>query len=377
MIIQFLNAKNIMMRAGCLSRLQIKMLISRHIADQIHPIQKNTRDCAITVKIVKRAGIRQQRAACGIARNTDSRPGVLPDITLKGGIAVNDGEILKIIDKYQGTQGALLAILEEIQSRNGYLPESALRMVADKTNYSLVDVYGIVTFYHSFKLKPNGKNVITVCHGTACHVRGAKKVSDEFERRLDIRSGDTTEDGEFTLETVNCLGACALGPIVVANGNYLSNVAPSEVVRVIKKTAGGTDMKDAGGNGNYFPLDVACPHCHGSLLDPGNLIDGHASIKLATTFDGKRGWLRLSSLYGSYTSSSENAVPNDTVVTFLCPLCHKELPTHSTCIDCEAPVKSMDVRNNSAIQFCSRKGCKFHMLEINKSVIDLELDHVH
>src|SRR5690606_22695369 len=104
------------------------------------------------------------------------------------------------------------------------LPEQALREVADATGRPLVDVYGVATFYRAFSLKPRGKHVCTVCLGTACHVRGAPAVVSAFEKRLAVKAGETTSDEEFTLETVACLGACALGPIVVADGHYFSNV---------------------------------------------------------------------------------------------------------------------------------------------------------
>ncbi|MFB3788141.1 MAG: NAD(P)H-dependent oxidoreductase subunit E [bacterium] len=139
-----------------------------------------------------------------------------------------------IVDKHGDARGALIAILEEIQATYGYLPAFALHAVAERKQIALVDVYGVATFYRSFSLQPRGKCLISVCLGTACHVREAPRVAEEFERQLGVRVGGTTSDGEFTLETVNCLGACALGPIVAANGRFFSNVTPLKVKTILK-----------------------------------------------------------------------------------------------------------------------------------------------
>jgi len=142
-------------------------------------------------------------------------------------------EIQAIVRKHRSELGGLLAILEEIQSQCGYLPENALRAVAAELGRPLIDVYSVATFYRAFSLKPRGKQVISVCLGTACHVRGGEEVARAFERALGIRAGETTPDGEFTLETVNCLGACALGPIVTVNGQIFSKVRPAQVPEII------------------------------------------------------------------------------------------------------------------------------------------------
>ena len=145
-------------------------------------------------------------------------------------------EVLGILDKHEGDRGGLISILEEIQAKYSYLPAEALKAVADGTGQSLVDIYAVATFYRSFSLKPRGKHVCTVCH-----VRGAPTVAQEFERQLGIGAGETTADKEFTLETVNCLGACAAGPIVVVDGHYFSNVRSRRVRPVIEKTRVGLD----------------------------------------------------------------------------------------------------------------------------------------
>lgn len=145
-------------------------------------------------------------------------------------------EILSIVDKHEDDRGGLISVLEDIQAKYSYLPPEALKLVADATGRSLVDVYGVATFYKSFSLKPRGKHLCLVCKGTACHVRGAPRVEEEFTRQLKIRAGETTPDKEFTLETVNCLGACALGPVVVVDGHYFSNVRSTRVKPIIEKT---------------------------------------------------------------------------------------------------------------------------------------------
>ncbi|HUW62507.1 MAG TPA: NAD(P)H-dependent oxidoreductase subunit E [Candidatus Bathyarchaeia archaeon] len=149
---------------------------------------------------------------------------------------VNGEEILEIVRKHEGNLGGLIALLTEIQEVYGYLPEKTLRIVATATGTSLVDVYGAATFYRAFSLRPRGKHHVCTCQGTACHVRGAQAVATEFERQLGIPAGETTPDGNFTLETVNCLGACALGPIVVTDGDCHTKVRPAAVKGILKKS---------------------------------------------------------------------------------------------------------------------------------------------
>lgn len=144
----------------------------------------------------------------------------------------------KILKKYSGRRDGLIAILQDIQHEYGYLPEPALRMVADKTGRPLIDVFGVASFYSSFSLKPRGKHVVSVCLGTACHVRGGEQVAEEFGRRLGVKSGETSKDGQFTLEAVNCLGCCAIGPVVVIDGQYFGQVSVRDVPSLIKAHRG-------------------------------------------------------------------------------------------------------------------------------------------
>jgi NADH-quinone oxidoreductase subunit E len=282
-----------------------------------------------------------------------------------GRINMRTDNISEIVSNHEDDLGGLISILEDIQSRYGYLPQDALKIVAEKTGYSLVDIYGIATFYRFFSLKPRGEHHISVCLGTACHVRQGPKIAEEFERQLGIKAGETTPDKKFTLETVNCLGACALGPIVVVDGHYFSQVGISRVKKILESAKEGLDKLGGKENGQAFPLEVSCPRCNHSLMDPKHKIDDHPSIRVTVSFGSKHGWLRLSSLYGSYATKSEYKILKDKVVNFLCPHCHVELNGVSDCVECNAPMVPMIVRGGGMVQICSRRGCRNHMLDLN------------
>lgn len=270
-----------------------------------------------------------------------------------------------IIKKNKGSRSGLISILEDVQSKYGYLPADALKKVSNLTGRSLVDIYGVATFYKSFSLKPRGKHLVIVCLGTACHVRNAPIIAQEFEKQLEIKAGDTTPDKEFTLETVNCLGACALGPIVVVDGHYFSNVSTAKVKHILQQARAGLDKAEIKTDKRIFPVEVRCPRCNHSLMDPDHLIDGHPSIRVTASFGRQHGWLRLSSLYGSYTTACEYNIPLDTVVNFFCPHCHAEIVSASNCHDCNAPMVPMLVKGGAMVQICSRYGCRSHMLDLN------------
>lgn len=162
--------------------------------------------------------------------------------------AVEEAEVLAIVGRHNADCGGLMAILEEVQESYGYLPEEALRIVAHATQRSLVDVYGVATFYHSFSLEPRGRHYVCACLGTACHVRAAAMIVEELERQLGVKAGQTTPDGEFTLETANCLGACALGPIVVVDGTYHSKVdvaAVKDILDEVRTVSAHVDLSSA------------------------------------------------------------------------------------------------------------------------------------
>ncbi len=133
-----------------------------------------------------------------------------------------------------------VGMLQEIQTKHSYLPKKDLVSLTKKLDVPLSQVYSLATFYKAFSLRPRGKFLISVCMGTACHVRGAEKILDEIQRALKIKPGQTSEDSQFTLETVNCLGACALGPLMVVNGEYYGSMSAKKVGTVLKKY---TDQK--------------------------------------------------------------------------------------------------------------------------------------
>ncbi|UCE25523.1 MAG: NAD(P)H-dependent oxidoreductase subunit E [Candidatus Zixiibacteriota bacterium] len=266
--------------------------------------------------------------------------------------------------------GELISTLEEIQAKYSYLPEEVLREVARKTGRSLVDIYGVATFYRAFSLEPRGKHLISVCLGTACHVRGGAAIAQEIQQQLGIKAGETTEDKEFTLETVNCLGACALGPVIVVDGHYFPGVKTSMVSDIIERARTGLDKIEIETDQRVFPLEVSCARCNHSLMDPRHVIDGHPPVRVTVSFGTKHGWLMLSSLYGSQEVSSEYEIPPDTIVHMFCPHCHAELIGGARCGECDAPMVPMIVRGGGVVQICSRRGCKGHMLDLGGVTLD-------
>ncbi len=150
-------------------------------------------------------------------------------------LVVDKVKIRSCIDKHEGRKDSLIAILQDIQSEYNYLPQDALRSVAADLKVPLSDVVAVATFYRAFSLTPRGRHTCTVCLGTACHVRGGPKILEEFERRLDIKSGQTTPDAEWSLETVACLGCCAIGPVVVVDGDYNAHTNIRHVPNILKK----------------------------------------------------------------------------------------------------------------------------------------------
>ncbi|MGA2533296.1 MAG: NAD(P)H-dependent oxidoreductase subunit E [Candidatus Aminicenantales bacterium] len=148
---------------------------------------------------------------------------------------VEKKKIQSIVKKHQGLKKNLIAILLDIQDTYHYLPQESLCCVSDALGMPLIEIVGVATFYRAFSLTPRGKHTCLVCMGTACHVRGGPKILDEFERQLDIKAGDTTKDGHFTLETVACLGCCAIGPVVVIDEAYHGHATIRKVGSILKK----------------------------------------------------------------------------------------------------------------------------------------------
>jgi NADH-quinone oxidoreductase subunit E len=148
---------------------------------------------------------------------------------------ISVSEINDIINQEAIGDGSLIAALEEIQERFRYLPPEALILASERLGVPLSQAYSVATFYNAFSLKPKGKHCLHVCMGTACHVRGSPQVLDRLETKLGIKAGETTRDHLFTLETVNCLGACALGPIVVTNDEYSGQMTIQKTDTLLKR----------------------------------------------------------------------------------------------------------------------------------------------
>ena len=147
---------------------------------------------------------------------------------------MDQDKIDQIIDKYQDDASSLIQVLLEIQSENHWLPTEVLEKVSEKLKVPLNRIRHIATFYKAFSLVPKGRHEIHVCMGTACHVRGSSRILDEVHRNTGIRPGETDLDLKFSLETVNCLGCCALGPVMVVDGEYHGKMAPAKSEEVLK-----------------------------------------------------------------------------------------------------------------------------------------------
>ena len=142
--------------------------------------------------------------------------------------------IRQIAGEWEDGKGSLIGLLQRIQLAFNYLPPSALPIVAQKLGLPLGQVCGVATFYGSFSLEPRGRHLVTCCLGTACHVRGGARIVDEVSNQLDIGPGNTTEDLLFTFETVRCLGACALAPVVVIDGEYYGKSSARRIRRILQ-----------------------------------------------------------------------------------------------------------------------------------------------
>ena len=153
-------------------------------------------------------------------------------------------ELAETIEQ-KGADVSLISILDVIQGRYRYLPQEAMILVSERLGVPLSQVYSVATFYHAFSLVPRGKHTVSVCTGTACHVRGAVQVLDRLETKLGVGPGGTTRDRQFTLETVNCLGCCALGPVVVLDGEYEGQMTTKKVDKLMKRA-----MHQAAGDGD-------------------------------------------------------------------------------------------------------------------------------
>ncbi len=143
-------------------------------------------------------------------------------------------KLLDIISQYKGKKGALIPVLQKGQDLYGYLPEEVMTTIAEGLDIPLSQVYGVATFYAQFHLKPRGKNIIRVCLGTACHVRGGAKILERIQKELNVEKGGTTEDLKFTLEPVACIGACGLAPVIMINDDTHGRLTPDSIPQILE-----------------------------------------------------------------------------------------------------------------------------------------------
>lgn len=146
-----------------------------------------------------------------------------------------DQAIDEILSEFSSDKRSLITILHRVQEKLGYLPAEAITRIARHLKVTENELFGVLTFYKAFSLVPKGRHVVKVCLGTACHVRGGPKILEECERRLEVKAGETTPDNEFTLETVNCIGCCAIGPVVLIDADYYGHAAVPNVNEILKK----------------------------------------------------------------------------------------------------------------------------------------------
>ena len=144
-------------------------------------------------------------------------------------------KVEKVLEKYKNVRGALIPILQAVQAEYGYLLEPVVDLIADRLNISVNEIVGVATFYAQFHLKPRGQHIIKICCGTACHVKGAKKITEKMTEVLETSIGSTTKDNLFTLEEVACLGACSLAPVMMVDEDIHGKLAPDTVGTVIKE----------------------------------------------------------------------------------------------------------------------------------------------
>ena len=152
-------------------------------------------------------------------------------------------QIREICDRYTDENTPLMMILSDIQNEYGYIPLEVQEIVSEKTGLPVAEIYGVVTFYSFFSLKPKGKYVIGCCLGTACYVKGAQQIIDKFSEILGIKPGETTDDGLFTLDALRCIGACSLAPAISINGRVFPKMTIDEVVKIVNDYKSGVYAK--------------------------------------------------------------------------------------------------------------------------------------
>ena len=139
-----------------------------------------------------------------------------------------------LIAKYKGKKGSVIPLLQGTQELFGYIPTEAFKKISKETDLKISDMYGVATFYAQFRLKPVGKHIIKVCHGTACHVQNANAITDSLKEALGVNDGETTPDGLFTLESVACLGCCSLAPVMMIGNDTYGKLTGGQSVKIVK-----------------------------------------------------------------------------------------------------------------------------------------------
>ena len=144
-------------------------------------------------------------------------------------------DIKKVVNKYPDKKGVLIPVLQDVQIKYGYIPNEAVPLIAQELSIYPIDIYGVLTFYTQFHLTPRGQHVITVCQGTACHVMGGKAILDYIASLLDVKVGETTKDGVFTLDKVACLGCCGMAPVVMIDKDFYGGCTIQSVEKLLDK----------------------------------------------------------------------------------------------------------------------------------------------
>jgi NADH-quinone oxidoreductase subunit E len=154
---------------------------------------------------------------------------------------VKEGFVLEVIQRYESDRGMLIPMMQDLQAEYGYLPPEELKALAAELGVPLARVYGVAMFYSSFRLSPKGQHEVTLCMGTVCYLKGAPKISEAICAEYELKPGGTTADRLFTLQAVNCVGACALAPVMVVDGKYYDGVTPDSALAVLRGLASGAE----------------------------------------------------------------------------------------------------------------------------------------
>ena len=154
---------------------------------------------------------------------------------LCGCVDEKERKLQEIVEKYRNTKGALIPVLHEVQEIYGFLPMSVQKRISESMDIPLSEIYGVVTFYTQFSLKPKGRFKVSACMGTACYVKGSNKILDELQEKLGIKVGDCTEDGKFSLDACRCIGACGLAPVIMINDDVYGRLTAEDIEKVLEK----------------------------------------------------------------------------------------------------------------------------------------------